>query len=128
MLATLFISSAHAQDAAGVAPSAFSGLLPLVFIFAVFYFLLIRPQQKKYKQHQAMLNAIEKGDEVVTGGGIIGKVTKLSDENETVHVVIAEGVEVKVPRSTISSVKTKKNAPKPANNNDKKAEKISSKQ
>ncbi len=103
----MFISPAFAQ-AAG-APSGGSGLeaiLPLVLIFVVFYFLLIRPQQKKMKQHKAMLGAVRRGDRVVTGGGIIGTVTKVVDDNE-VTVEIASGVKVRVQRSLISTVLAK---------------------
>ena len=101
-----FISAAHAQEAATVLgePSMTSGLLPLLLIFVVFYFLLIRPQQKKYKQHQEMVNAVAKGDKIVTSGGVIGTVTKVDAENDVVHVEVAEGVKIKVVRSTIASV------------------------
>lgn len=105
MLDTLLISNAYAQ-AAGAQPSPLSGILPLVFIFVVFYFLLIRPQQKKYKAHQAMIEAIEKGDEIVTGGGVHGKIVKVDETTATVN--IAEDVEIKVERATISNVLTKK--------------------
>ncbi|MBV8060635.1 MAG: preprotein translocase subunit YajC [Alphaproteobacteria bacterium] len=80
--------------------------LPLVLIFAVFYFLIIRPQQKKMDQHQSMLKAIQKGDKVVTGGGIVGTVHKL-DGDDHLSVEIAEGVRVKIVRSSISSVLNK---------------------
>ena len=100
----LFISDAFAQSAGAAAgpESALGGLLPLILIFVIFYFLLIRPQQKKYKQHQAMINAVSKGDEVVTGGGIAGKVTKVEDE--WAYVDIASGVNVKVAKATLSNV------------------------
>lgn len=107
MLNTLLVSSAIAQDAgAAVAtPSPVSGMIPLIFIFVVFYFLLIRPQQKKFKAHQAMIAAVEKGDEVITAGGVYGKITKIEDTTATVR--IAEGVEVKIDRATLSSVLNK---------------------
>ncbi len=76
--------------------------LPLILIFAVFYFLLIRPQQKKIKQHQEMLAAITRGDTVVTGGGLIGKVEAVKDDALTIR--IANGVEVRALRSTISRI------------------------
>lgn len=116
----LFISAAHAQETAAAMgePSMFSGLLPLLLIFVVFYFLLIRPQQKKFKAHQAMVNAVEKGDKIVTSGGIIGTVTKVEGENDVVHVEISEGVKIKVVRSTIASVID----PKAAVTNDNKKE------
>jgi preprotein translocase subunit YajC len=80
--------------------------LPLVLIFVVFYFLLIRPQQKKAKDHRATLDALRRGDRVVTGGGIVGTVVRV-DSPEEVTVDIAEGVRVRVVRSTISSVLAK---------------------
>ena len=102
-----FIASAFAQDAAAAAaqqPSALAGIMPILLILVVFYFLLIRPQQAKYKQHLAMVTAVAKGDTVVTSGGIVGKVTKVDAENDMLHVEIASGIEVKVIRSTISAM------------------------
>ena len=87
------------------------GILPWVAIFAIFYLLMIRPQQQRVKQHQAEIAAVKKGDEVVTGGGIRGRVTKVSDDEAEVE--IAQGVKVKVVKSTITAVMTA-NA-KPAN-------------
>jgi len=78
-------------------------LLPLVLIFVVFYFLLIRPQQQKMKDHKAMIAAVRRGDRVVTGGGIIGLVTKVPSETE-LQVEIADGVRVRVLRSSITDV------------------------
>ena len=86
----MFISPAYAQDAGGGGLGGIEALLPLVLIFVVFYFLLIRPQQKKMKQHKEMLGAIRRGDKVVTGGGIIGAVTKVANDGE-LTVEIAEG-------------------------------------
>ncbi len=77
--------------------------IPLILIFAIMYFLLIRPQQKKLKQHQAMVAALRRGDQVVTAGGLIGKVSKIKDDAE-VEVELAEGVKVRVVRSTIGQV------------------------
>ncbi|WP_114391587.1 preprotein translocase subunit YajC [Oleisolibacter albus] len=102
----MFISTAYAQTAAGAPPDAAAGLiqfLPLVLIFVVFYFLLIRPQQKKLKEHKTMLEALRRGDRVVTGGGIVGTVIKVGTEDD-VTVEIAENVRVRVVRSTIQSV------------------------
>ena len=82
---------------------AFAQFLPLILIFLIMYFLLIRPQQKKVKEHQAMVAALRRGDQVVTQGGLIGKVTKVKDDSE-VEVELAEGVKVRVVRSTIASV------------------------
>ena len=85
---------------------AFGQLVPLILIFAIMYFLLIRPQQKKAKEHQAMVKALRRGDQVVTQGGVIGKVVKVKDENE-LDVEIAEGVKVRVVQSTIVQVLNK---------------------
>lgn len=102
-----FISPAYAQ-AAGDAGGAggLEAMFPLVLIFVVFYFLLIRPQQKKAKEHKAMLEAVRRGDKVVTGGGIIGTVTKVVDDHE-VTVEIADGIKVRVQRALIATVLTK---------------------
>ncbi|MFT6024795.1 MAG: preprotein translocase subunit YajC [Ascidiaceihabitans sp.] len=80
--------------------------LPLILIFAIMYFLLIRPQQKKMKDHQAMVAALRRGDKVVTAGGLIGKVVKVMDEGE-VEVEVADGVKVRVVQATISQVVSK---------------------
>jgi len=96
------IPSAYAQAAGGAQPNAFLQLLPLVLIFVVFYFLLIRPQAKRAKEHKAMVAALAVGDEVVTAGGILGKVTETGDQCLTVE--FAEGVRVKVQRHTVSAV------------------------
>ena len=85
---------------------AFGQLVPLILIFAIMYFLLIRPQQKKAKEHRAMVKALRRGDQVVTQGGVIGKVAKLKDENE-LEVEIADGVKVRVVQSTIVQVLNK---------------------
>ncbi|NSX55187.1 preprotein translocase subunit YajC [Parasulfitobacter algicola] len=86
--------------------SAIAQFAPLILIFAIMYFLLIRPQQKKVKEHQAMVAALRRGDQVVTQGGLIGKVTKVKDENE-VEVELADGVRVRVVQSTIAQVLNK---------------------
>lgn len=113
-----------AGDAVGApgAGSPFASILPLLMIFVVFYFLLIKPQQKRMKEHQNTLSALKKGDKIVTGGGIIGKITKLNDA-ETLTVEIASGVEVSVVKSTISGVvgvpaATAGDKKKPGNKND----------
>jgi len=104
----MFISPAYAQAAGGglLDQSALVQFLPLVLIFIVFYFLLIRPQQKKQKDHRTMLEALRRGDRVVTGGGIVGTVSKVIGPEE-VEVDIAQNVRVRVLRSTISSVLSK---------------------
>ncbi|MEO0667097.1 MAG: preprotein translocase subunit YajC [Pseudomonadota bacterium] len=85
---------------------AFGQFIPLILIFAIMYFLLIRPQQKKVKEHQQMVEALRRGDQVVTQGGLIGKVAKVKEDNE-VEVELAEGVKVRVVKSTIAQVLTK---------------------
>ena len=102
----MLISPAYAQAAGGLDQSALVQFLPLVLIFVVFYFLLIRPQQKKQKDHRAMLDAVRRGDRVVTGGGILATVSKVVSPEE-VEVDLAPNVRVRVLRSTISSVLTK---------------------
>jgi len=84
----------------------FGQFIPLLLIFGIMYFLLIRPQQKKMKEHQAMVNGLRRGDKVVTAGGVFGKVVKVMDEGE-VEVEIADGVKVRVVQSTISQVVSK---------------------
>ncbi len=85
---------------------AFGQFIPLILIFGIMYFLLIRPQQKKLKDHQAMVAALRRGDQVVTAGGLIGKVSKVKEDGE-VEVELAEGVKVRVVRSTIAQVLNK---------------------
>lgn len=81
--------------------------IPLILIFGIMYFLLIRPQQKKLKEHQAMVAALRRGDQVITQGGLVGKVTKVKDESNEVEVEIASGVNVRVIRTTIATVMNK---------------------
>jgi preprotein translocase subunit YajC len=102
----MFISTAYAQGTGIFDQNALIQFLPLILIFVVFYFLLIRPQQRKTKDHKAMLDALRRGDRVVTGGGIIGTVSRV-DSPEEVTVDIADGVRVRVLRSTITSVLAK---------------------
>lgn len=85
---------------------AIAQFLPLVLIFAIMYFLLIRPQQKKAKEHAAMVAAVRRGDIVVTQGGIVGKIVKVKDDNE-VEVEIAENVKIRLIKSTIATVTSK---------------------
>ncbi len=86
---------------------AIAQFLPLILIFAIMYFLLIRPQQKKMKEHQAMVEAVRRGDQIVTQGGMIGKVSKVKEGDSEVEVEIAEGVKVRVVKSTIAQVLNK---------------------
>lgn len=104
----MFVTPAFAQDAAAAPGGAavFAQFLPIILIFVIFYFLLIRPQQQKMKQHRAMIEALRRGDEVVTSGGIVGKVSKVQDDGK-VEVEIADGVKVKVIKHTITNVLNK---------------------
>ena len=102
----MLISTAYAQGTGLLDQSALIQFLPLVLIFIVFYFLLIRPQQKKAKDQRAILDALRRGDRVVTGGGILGTVSQVVSPEE-VEIDIAPGVRVKVLRSTIASVLAK---------------------
>ena len=102
----MFISQAQAQAAEPIARNPLLELIPFVFIFVIFYFLLIRPQQNARKKHLEMIAAVKKGDEVVTSGGIVGKVTKVVDDKE-VLVEIADKVSVKVVKATLSEVRAK---------------------
>ena len=101
----MFISPAYAQSAGG-GGDAFGMFLPLILIFVVFYFLLIRPQQKKAKQHREMLGDLRRGDRVVTSGGLIGTITRVIGDNE-LALEIADGVKVRVLRGMISDVMAK---------------------
>ena len=103
----MFISSAFAQTAPAAAAggdmqSSLMSMLPLVLMFVVLYFVMIRPQMKKTKEHRAMIDALAKGDEVVTGGGMLGKVAKLNDSYVTLEV--ATGVEIQLQRSAVVQV------------------------
>jgi preprotein translocase subunit YajC len=104
----MFFTPAYAQAAgtAGGGSGALFQFLPLVLIFVIMYFLLIRPQQKKVKTHQAMIAALRRGDRVVTQGGIIGKVSKVGEGAE-IEVEIAQGVKVQVVKGTIAQVLSK---------------------
>ena len=84
----------------------FQDFIPLILIFAIMYFLLIRPQQKKVKQHQNMVASLRRCDQVVTQGGLMGKVTKVKEENE-IEVEVADGVKVRVVQNTIAQVLSK---------------------
>ena len=102
----MLISTAYAQAGGAPGGDMFIQLMPLLLIFVVFWFFLIRPQQKKAKDHREMVSNVRRGDQVVTGGGMLGKVTKVVDEN-TVQVELAENVRVKVISSTLSDVLSK---------------------
>ena len=102
----MFISEAFAQTApaaaAGGAESSLLSLAPLALMFVVLYFIMIRPQMKKQKEHKAMIEALAKGDEVVIGGGVIGRVAKLGET--FVHVEVADNVELQVQRGAVIQV------------------------
>ncbi|SFK58697.1 preprotein translocase subunit YajC [Falsiroseomonas stagni] len=108
----MFISPAYAQTADGGTTAVIMQLLPLILIFAVFYFLLIRPQQKKMKEHRALLGQLKRNDKVITAGGIVGTISKVRDDSDEIEVEIAPGVRVTVVRGTIASVVK---PPEPAN-------------
>jgi len=102
-ISELFISNAYAEGAAAAPQGGgFMEFLPLVALLAVFYFLILRPQQKRTKEHKALMEALQKGDEVVTIGGILGKVTKVGDDN--VAVEIADNVVVQLQKPAIQNV------------------------
>lgn len=103
----MFISSAFAQTAPAAAAGggiqdSLMSMLPLILMFVVLYFVMIRPQMKKSKEHRAMIDALAKGDEVVTGGGIFGKVTRLGESN--ISLEVANGVEIQFQRSAVVQV------------------------
>ncbi len=109
----MFVTPAYAQAAAPAGAAGIASFLPLILIFVIMYFLMIRPQQKKLKEHRAMVEALKKGDEVITQGGLVGKVTSVRD-NE-LEVEIAPGVKVRVIRATVTGV-VNRTQPAAANN------------
>ena len=99
----MFISNAYAQSAGAADPTGgFLQMLPLVALFAIMYFVMIRPQMKRQKEHKALVEALAKGDEVITAGGMLGKVTKINESYLSVE--IAAGVEIQVQRSAVVQV------------------------
>ncbi len=102
----MFVSPAFAQAAGGAGGKPIMQFVPLIAIFAIMYFLMIRPQQKKAKEHRAMIDAVRRGDQVVTAGGLMGKVTKVKEDGE-LEVEIAEGVKVRVLKGTLANVISK---------------------
>jgi preprotein translocase subunit YajC len=111
MSSPIFATTMASAAAPGGGAAFFVQILPLLFVFIIFYFLMIRPQQRRMKDHAATIGAVQKGDEVVTAGGIRGKVTKVADDE--VEVEIAQGIKVRVIKSTLSNVLSK--TAKPAN-------------
>ena len=97
----MLISSAHAQTTAASDPTGgFMQLLPIILMFVVLYFLMIRPQMKRAKEHKALIEALAKGDEVVTGGGIAGRITRVSDN--FIALEVAEGIEIQVQKPAVT--------------------------
>lgn len=103
----MLISTAYAQTAGAGGGDFLIQLAPLVLIFVVFYFLLIRPQQKRMKEHKEMLANVRRGDRIVGNGGLIGTVTKVSDDDDTLTVEIADGVRVQMARGMLAEVRGK---------------------
>lgn len=113
----MFITPAYAQAAGGAGGAAsFTQFIPLILIFVIMYVLMIRPQQKKMKEHKAMVEALRRGDMVVTQGGIVGKVSKVKEDGE-LEVEIADGVKVRVIKGTIAQVLSKTEPAAAANTN-----------
>ncbi len=102
----MWITPAYAQGAGNSGFETYFQLLPLVAIFAIFYFLMLRPQQKRVKQHQDMVKNLRRGDSVVTSGGTVGKVTKVVDDDQ-IEIEIADGVRVRQMRSMVAEVRAK---------------------
>ena len=102
----MFITPAFAQGFGGGNSDMFMSLLPFVAIFVIMYFLILRPQQKKVKQHQELVKNVRRGDTVVTTGGLVGKITKVVDDDQ-IEVEIADGVRVRQLRQMISDVRAK---------------------
>lgn len=103
----MFITAAHAQSG-GIAgaPDMLMSVLPFILIFVIMYFLIIRPQRTQMKKRTEMLKNIRRGDQIITGGGLLGKVTKVIDDNE-LEIEIGDGLKVKALRSMISDVRSK---------------------
>ncbi len=103
----MFASPAYAQEAGGAgAMGGLVGIIPFILMFVIFYFLLIRPQQKRMKEHRMMVENLRRGDQIVSAGGMIGKVTKVMEDDE-VEVQVADGVKIRLVKSTVSAVLSK---------------------
>lgn len=100
------ITPAFAQSAFGGSSDMFIQIVPFVLIFIIMYFLMIRPQQRKAKEHQEMIKAVRRGDQIIMNGGLIGKVSKVIDDNE-LELEVAEGVKIRVARGMIADVRSK---------------------
>jgi preprotein translocase subunit YajC len=102
LISSAFAQTAPAAAAGGDMMSSLTGMLPLVLMFVVLYFVMIRPQMKRQKEHKAMIDALAKGDEIATAGGLLGKVTKLGDN--TLSMEVSPGIEVQLQRSAVVQV------------------------
>lgn len=102
LISSAFAQTAPAAAAEGGLMGSLTGMLPLVLMFVVLYFIMIRPQMKRQKEHKSMIDALAKGDEVATAGGLLGRVTRMGEG--TLHLEIASGVEVQVQRSAVTQV------------------------
>ena len=102
LISSAFAQTAPAAAAGGDVMTSLSGMLPLILMFVVLYFVMIRPQMKKQKEHKAMVDAVAKGDEVVTAGGLLGKVSRIGDTQ--LGLEIAPGVEVQIQRQAVAQV------------------------
>lgn len=107
----MIFTPAYAQAGAAAGPGIVELLLPFALIFIIMYFLVIRPQQKRLKEHKEMLGALKRGDEVITSGGLLAKITRVKDDDDEVEAEIAQGVKVRLIKGTITAVATK---PEPA--------------
>ncbi len=103
----MFATPAYAQSVGGAGGDMFTSFIPLILIFVIFYFFLIRPQQKKAKEHKALIENLRRGDQVLTQGGIFGKVTRVKDGDEEIEVEVAPNVKIRVLRSAVGSVISK---------------------
>lgn len=103
----MWITPAYAQGATGGSTDMLMGILPFVAIFVIMYFLILRPQQQRAKQHQELVKNVRRGDTVVTSGGLVGKVTKVLDTDDQIEVEIADGVRVRQVRSMVAEVRAK---------------------
>jgi len=102
----MFISPAYAQTPSFLSGDGMSFLVPMVLVFVIMYFLILRPQQKRVKQHAEMVKNVRKGDTVITSGGLVGKVTKVVDDDQ-IEVELAEGVRVRQMRAMVTDVRAK---------------------
>lgn len=119
-----FITEAKAQEATQAATNqefSAASFVPLILIFVIFYFLIIRPQNKKMKEHQALVKALKAGDKVITNSGIIGKITSINEKEDTLDLEISEGVNIEILRSYVSkTIEEEKKSSKKSNKKSKK--------